>query len=547
MPDIITDRYRPSADANREKKLHRFDGVAILLLFLVALGIRLYLYRFNDVISVDGTGYVGTARKLMSGDISGLGYYGFYPVLAWLLGLTGIDLETAAQLVSVIMGSLLVVPLYLLGQLLYSRTTALAACIVSIVWSSHLFVSCIVANQSTYTTLALTAVYLVMRMFDRRLFSYGCWAGIVMGLAFFTRPEAFLLFLVMPLAYVFENRRELRAVWRPIVAYGTVFAVILLMNTLLIHHFSGVWQLSAKTSSALGDSLSYYLKIRDVNLIPGGKSIGYLELITRYPGFILTNPIQNLKTIVETTLPVSLWLLAVIGFVSGGMRGQIVFKRLYLICTFAPLAVIILFYYINGGYMEPYLPVLFLWCAEGGRSVERFVMQRVLVPAGYCSEKLVRHTPGVLIASCIYAVVLLAPQIPEKRNDSTYTWLDDDCRFDHKRLGLMLKQYLPPGKVMTRWARLAYYSGHEMVAIPNTDIKGIERAAYAGGARFLVLYGGSNGADAQLDYLLEPLTRIPVSYFSITPVTTVTQPGLYPYLVYSNPSSLGLIVYEIIR
>ena len=547
MPAITTDCCRPSAHANREKKLQRFDYIAILLLCVVALGIRLYLYRFNDVISVDGTGYVGTARKLMSGDISGLGYYGFYPVLVWLTGMTGIDLETAAQLVSVVMGGLLVVPLYLLGQALFSRTTALAACIVSLVWSSHLFVSCIVANQSTYTTLALTAVYLVMRMFERRLFSYGCWAGIVMGLAFFTRPEAFLLFLVMPLAYVLENRREPRAVWRPIVAYGAAFAVIFFMNMLLIHHFSGTWQLSAKTSSALGDSLSYYLKIRDVNLIPGGKSIGYLELITRYPGFILTNPIQNLKTIVETTLPISLWLLAVIGFISGGMSGEMTIKRLYLICTFAPLAVIILFYYINGGYMEPYLPVLFLWCAEGGCSVERFVTQRIPVPAGYCAEKLIRYTAGVLIASCIYAVVLFVPQIPVKRDPSTYTWQDDDCRFDHKRLGLMLKQYLPPGKVMTRWARLAYYSGHEMVAIPNTDIKGIERAAYAGGARFLVLYGGSNGADAQLDYLLEPLNRIPESYFYVTPVTTVTQPGLYPYLVYSNPHSLGLIVYEIIR
>jgi len=49
-------------------------------------------------------------------------------------------------------------------MMMFSRATALAACILTIVWSTHLFVSCQVATQATYTTLALTGIYLVRRM-----------------------------------------------------------------------------------------------------------------------------------------------------------------------------------------------------------------------------------------------------------------------------------------------------------------------------------------------------------------------------------------------
>ena len=131
-------------------------------------------------------------------------------------------------------------------------------------------------------------------------------------------------------------------------------------------------------------------------------------------------------------------------------------------------------------------------------------------------ERFTRIPLVFLVASCVYSLVILLPQIPAKRDLSTYTWREDEGRRDHKRLGLILKSYLPPGKIMTRWARLAYYSNHEMVCIPNTDLPGIEKAATAGNARFLP-HGGLNGAGNQFGSLLEPLDKVPKVYFWITP------------------------------
>lgn len=546
MPATFPSRFWVAAPDDREKDLKRFDYIVTLLLFAAALGIRLYLFPFHDVISVDGTGYVGAARKLMSGDISALGYYGLYPVMIGLIGLIGSDLETSAQLASAVMGSLLVVPLYLLGRLLFSRVTAIAACLLTIVWSSHLFVSCIVGNQAMYTTLALAGMYLVWRMFEGRSSAQGLWAGLVMGLAFLTRTEAFLLFFLLPLAPLLDKRREFRLLWQSLLAYGTVFALILCLNTVLVHHLTGAWQLSAKTSSALGDTLSYYLKIPDLNLVPGGNSVGYLGLIMKYPDLVLTNPIKNLKVIYETIVPFSLWLLAVIGLLAGGFDRRRMIGRLFLLCSFAPLVVIVVFYYINAGYVEPFLPVLFLWCAEGGRTIERFTTGFLTLPTRSRLERFTRFSPILISATCVYAFVLF-PQIPEKRNVSAYTWSEDGGRYDHKRIGLLLKNNLPPGKLMTRWARLAYYSEHEQVDIPNTDLAGIEKAATEASARFLVIDGRLDGPRPQLDFLLTPLYDAPDQYFAITPTPANAKPGLYPYLVYAHPSSIGVIVYEIIR
>jgi 4-amino-4-deoxy-L-arabinose transferase-like glycosyltransferase len=530
-----------------ENKLTRLDYAVILLLFVAALTVRLYLYRFQDVISIDGTGYVGAARKLLTGDISGLSFYGFYPILTWLLGLAVPDMDTAAQLVSVIMGSLLVVPLYLLGSMLFSRSTAIAACLVTIVWSSHLFVSSIVATQAAYTTLALTACYLVWRMFERQSASYGFWAGFVMGLAFLTRPEAFLLFFVMPLAPLINKRRELHLLWRSLLAYIAVFSLILGLNLILVHQFTGKWQLAAKTSTALNDTLSYHLNINDMNKIPGTESMGYLKFITKYPDLLIKNPAANLKTMFETIMPATLWLLALIGFFIGVFRRERIFRQLFLLSSLAPLAVIVVFYYISAGYVEPFLPVLFLWCAEGGLRIERITTGLLPVTVRHRLEHITRYSPAILSASLIYATVLLVPQIPARRDLSTYTWQEDDSRRDQKNIGLLLKQYLPPGKIMTQSARVAFYSGHEMVGIPHTDLPGIVKAAAEGNARFLVLHGRMFGTRPPLMYLFKPLHLAPPQYFSLTPGPETKPPGLHLMLIYSNPSSLGVVVYEIVK
>jgi hypothetical protein len=73
------------------------------------------MLRFFDVISNDGIGYVYAARGLASGNIGSLTCNGFYVLLIWIFSFFTPNFEIAGRLVSVLFGSFLVVPLYLLG------------------------------------------------------------------------------------------------------------------------------------------------------------------------------------------------------------------------------------------------------------------------------------------------------------------------------------------------------------------------------------------------------------------------------------------------
>src|SRR6185369_7088890 len=153
------------------------DLVLMVLLLSAALAVRIYSFKFFDVIPTDGTSYVETARAIGRGEISGLGVYGFYPVLIWIVNFFVSDGELAGRLVSLIFGSMLVIPLYLLGKDIFSRSVALSACLVAIVWPPLVNSSCQVITQSTHTTLQLTGVYFVWRAFKGYRISDGCLAG----------------------------------------------------------------------------------------------------------------------------------------------------------------------------------------------------------------------------------------------------------------------------------------------------------------------------------------------------------------------------------
>ncbi len=539
----------PSEGAGCERVPIRLEAAVISSITLLALVIRLYLIRFHDVISVDGTSYVGTARALAAGDIHGLSIYGFYPVLIWLASLSGVGMETAAQLVSAVMGGLLVIPLYLLGAEMFSRRTALAACLVAAVWPSLVGWSCEVMTQATYITLAVTGAYFAWTMVKRPSPARGFAAGAYLALAFLTRPEGFLLFFVIPLAPLVMRRRELGVLWRTLAIYGGSFLFLFVLNAVLVHHVTGMWQMSAKTGSALNDALSYYLHMPDMNYVPGARVYGYLDLLKRYPDFVWANSIKNLREVVRTLLPIPLWGLALTGFLAGGFKpGKKNMPRLFLLSTFAPLFVIIVFYYASLEYTQEYLPVLFLWAGEGSCLLERLVAGRIPAFRVGKREKWLAHAPLTLVITVIFAGSVLLKQIPSNAAPVPYDPESDGGRRDQKNIGLLLKENLPPGKIMTRWARLAYYAERDWTTIPKTGLEEIIRAARENGVRFIVVDGGLQRLRPGLGPLFDPFkiddgTR---QVLLITPDNGLLEDtGLRPYLFYLDPSSMGVAIYEV--
>jgi 4-amino-4-deoxy-L-arabinose transferase-like glycosyltransferase len=524
-------------------------ATAVAVVIGLALALRLYLIPFHDVISTDGTSYVRTAKALGSGTIDGLGVYGFYPVLVWIFSLPGLEMETAGRLVSAIAGSLLVLPVYLLGKELFSRRAALVACLLTAVWPPLVSWACEVMTQAAYITLVLAGIYLVWRMLNKPSPVAGAMAGLLMALAFMTRPEGLLLFFIMPLIPLWRHRRQLKERALTIAAYAVAFTCIFCIDLFLVHHVTGHWQLSAKTGSALTDALGYYLRITDYAYRPEIKQVGYLDILKDYPDFIWSNSLGNMKKLLLTLLPTPLWLLAVWGCCSGGLQREGNLARLFLLSSLAPLGVIILFYYVSPEYTQQYLPAFFLLIGEGGTRLESLVVGRIDRLSPYVCRQWQNLAPVTFVVFLAFAGSIAARQLPAKPVDVFYLPEMDGGRRDQKNMGLVLKQHLPPGKLMTRWARIAYYADREYAAMPNAGMDEVLRAARENGVRFLVIDGGLYQYRPDLELLFTPFLNntFPERILLISPhEETITGTGLRPYLLYKDPSSEGVAVYELV-
>lgn len=529
----------------------RQDVIWLAALFGAALAIRLYFLRFFTVISADGIGYVSVAREIVRWDtlIWSTNHPPVYPLLIGLVSLLVPDFELAGRIVSMVMGSLIVVPVYLLAVELFDRRVGVMACLLAMVWSSLRMWSGEVMSQATYITLMLLGSWLLWHAFRKRSGCRAAAGGLVMALAYLTRPEALITFAAVTLVLLLVSlaggisRQRLAGL---ILAGCGGFALLFTPYLFLLHQATGHWQLTGKTGMALADALSDYLGRPDMKREAGFQSLGFLDVIRMYPDFVKANFLKNLRETWHAMLPPAFWGLAVLGFMAGGWRMEKVWERLFLLATFAPLTVIVIFFFIGPEYLQPYLPALFLWTGQGLLQLEWLVIGRLSTGGPSPWKNLLARVPVALGAVAIIAGVLLVRQIPSDRN-KPYHFSDDGARYDHKRIGLLLKEHLPPGvRIMSRSGRIGYYAERERVDMPQASLAEIIVTARTSGARYIVVDGTLPDLRPQLGVLFQPLFsgEERVLYVEKGPGYRPL-PGLRLYLLYKDPSSLGVAVYEV--
>lgn len=531
----------------------RRKEIALLcLLVLIAFSIRLYFLQFYLVISADGVGYVSAARDFLIGKgfHSSLVYGTVYPALTAAFSfVTGGDFELAGRLVSSFMGSLLPVPVYLLGRELFSRRAGAIAALLVLVWPTIRSWSCEIMTQATYMTLALSGIYLFWRAARKGCARTGVAAGAVLALSYLTRPEGFILFAALAAALFLHalilKQQPAEILRRQGPAWGG-FLLLFVPYFLFIHASTGHWQLTGKMGMTLADALSGYLGRPDLKLDPEFHGIGIVEVLRQYPDFVWQNSRHNLALAFQTMLPLYLWIPALIGLVWSGWDRERVGARLFLLASFAPLGIVVAFFFVGPEYVQPYLPVLFLFAGHGACRLETFLFRRSASPPQVAG---VSQVAGLgLLLTLGLACFLVYQQVPANRN-KPYELADDDGRYDQKRLGLLLKRELPRGsKIMTRWGRISYYAELERLDLPQTELNGILDAARRGGARFLVVDGSMAVLRPQLGSLLQPL------YYDgeVLALAKNGGPAFEPiagvrlYLLYKKSNSNGMAVYELL-
>lgn len=531
--------------------LTKKEMVLLGVFFFAALAIRLYFLQFYKVISADGVGYVRTAREIAKGSgLGGMTVYGaVYPTLVAAAGFLVKDLELAGRLVSVVMGSLLVVPLYLLSLEFFTRRAGLLACMLVLVWPSLRSWSCEVMTQATYITLLLTGIYVMWLAWRKDSLPIAFGAGLIMSLSYLTRPEALVTFVVMTGALLAAAR--LKGIPLPrmvsLAAVGCAgFALPLLPYVWLVHSVTGKWQLAGKTGNTLADALSEYLGRPDMKNEPGFQGIGVLDVVRQYPDFLWSNFLKNLTTTMQTMVPLYLWVLSFMGVASYGWDRDKIGKQLYLVSTFTPLLVIMVLFFIGPEYLQPYLPVLFLWSAAGLLRLEELLLRGMRIDTWPRVARLTGIVPLSALLVLWIAVSTLRAQIPADA-DGPYNYSQDGARYDQKRIGLMLKQVLPPdSRIMTRWGRISFYAEMEQVMIPQAGIPELVDAIRKNRAQYVVVDGMLAGMRPQYEILFRPLA-VPEEkvYYLEKGEGYRPLPNLRLKLLYKDPSSIGVALYEV--
>lgn len=149
-------------------------------------------------ITPDGTRYAEVARLFAGGHLfEGLSWspsYPFlippvYPFLIACLSPIVPDLELAGRLVSVVMGTILILPGYVLARRLFGSTVGLLSAFFIAIHPRLLYYGGSVLSESTYMSLATAAVERGWVAIEERGRGAALATGLLVGLAYLTRPE----------------------------------------------------------------------------------------------------------------------------------------------------------------------------------------------------------------------------------------------------------------------------------------------------------------------------------------------------------------------
>jgi len=516
-----------------------------MLLVLAAFLFRYLSIPPYQVIAGDGPSYVAISRQIFERfDFTGsIHYPPLYPILIGLANRLLHDYEAAGKWVSLLMGSLLPLPVYLLGRELYGRGAGYVAAAIVLVWPEFIFHSSTVLAYSAYFTLLTTGLWLLWLAHGRKSSAQAVASGLVLAVAYLTRQEAFISLSAVCFclaAATLWRERTLGSLKLLLLVFG-VFAAVVSPYVLMVHSVMGVWTMAGKSVVTLTDALSYYLKQFDLNRDPGFAKIGIMDLIRDYPGYFPYTFRVNLAAL-RDIVPLPILIAAAAGFLFSGRGEPGPGARWFIAGALFPVFVLLTVFLVSGAYVAPYLPFVFILCGHGMVSLEKCLL-KMLAGRRSVDARICWLTAAVFSAYVLYN----AWQIIPRKSPPPYTLELDGGRYDEKLMGMMLKKYLPPGSlIMTRSGRIAFYSGHPWVDIPQSDLATIIRTAWENKVRYLVVDGRQIILRPQLGVLLEPLQGPDSRSFVIDSRGQQVLPGLFFRMLVTDYESQGVAVYEFI-
>lgn len=215
--------------------------------------VRLALLDRVLIVSRDAIGFVEMAQAFGVGEIGKMLAHAQHPFYPFLVGVThfGIgDWIDAGRTVSILMGVLAVVPLYLLTREAFSSWVATVAGVLFAFLPSAASQCADILTEPTYVAMCLWGLYCAYLSASRASVAAGALLGLFAGLAYLTRPEGGGIFIVgagaIFLSALVQRRKDLRRRVISLVLCTVVLLVTVLPYLFVIRAQTGRWHLTKK-------------------------------------------------------------------------------------------------------------------------------------------------------------------------------------------------------------------------------------------------------------------------------------------------------------
>jgi hypothetical protein len=496
---------------------------------LFAFVIRLYILRFHPPITGDGVWYATLGKNLISGNFKeGLSTYWppLYPLLVGISSLLVNDLEYAGRFVSVLAGSLLVFPVYLLSRSIYSTRVAFLAVLLTVIHPILLAYSTYLLTESTYTLALITAIavgWLAISTEKKILFFL---TGLAIGACYLLRPEAIGYVILVPISYCIAGlvykEFQLKAASLNTLLLLAGFLLLALPYLLYLHEEMGRWTISGK--------LSVSLQTTDRNGKGGSRALiegGTTTIADKYwagsrseadaanPTASVSTPASNSRGSISPSmdrlkyeislLPKVLAPLLIVLSLLGLLRTRWSRKRFvkesyllaFLLSTLVGYSCTPVF---EERYYIPFLPVFFCWSAKGALELESWLADSVKSILG---SKTFPSKGRVVIRGLIITSLVLFCLRGTASLLKPYPW-------DPKPVAMWIKGQADSKPVIMAtdpWP--AFYTGGKHIYIPNEEYSVIIDYARKKKIDYIVVQEDSISATPSLGFLLNEESQHP--------------------------------------
>jgi 4-amino-4-deoxy-L-arabinose transferase-like glycosyltransferase len=485
------------ANSSAQGRNESADLWPLAAILLVAFTARLLaVVSFTGAIDPEGAEYARIAENLAAGH----GYYGIatpgkqlmfpplFPLMIVATSLVTGDAELAGRLVSLLMGTLLVVPVFFMARHLYSRATASVAALLVAVHPYLIGFASTVYSETTYMTLALMGVYCCFRALHQpegRAFAF---AGALFGLAYLTRPEAAVypfIALGVTLTYVFLAERSdfrrvaLRSLWLPV-----AFLILAAPYVVWLRAETGQWRLEGKSpvNYTAGLRMLTGLELAEAEFgverdltERGVRMTSNLEVIQatdfdagELASYLRAKAKAVLKYFLELVKQTSfgsppLFFLALYGLFRRPWHRELAANHALLFIVLGASSSALLFiYYLTDRFLLLFVPVLAVWAANGILELAQWAASTLrLLHGGFSRSARVRSGLVLILVSVI--LVMTAPSIyhMQRANRNSLAL---------RAAGEWLKAHAPgPKTVIDASTMLAFHATATFVPFPYAD------------------------------------------------------------------------------